>query len=438
MHEEGRPVLDRAPLTIASDGRAILPGFAVGAGGVLAERRVAMEVLTALGMGGENARVSIDASQARALLNYDKLAGPDADDEAGRRMVLTRASDIKPARVVWLWEGRLALGTLSLLAGRESLGKSTLGYWIAARITRGELPGESITRARSVMVCAAEDSWEHTIVPRLMASGADLDRVLRVEMVTADDIHDSLSLPRDLAAVERDATEHDVAMLILDPLMSRLSDKLDTHRDGDVRRALEPLVTTAQSTGMAVLGLIHHNKSGSDDPLQLVMGSRAFTAVARSVHTVIRDPEDESDRRRLFGTPKNNLGRDDLPTLAFTIEGYAVETDDGTQIVWGDEVAESITETMRRSHLSHEDRSSTSEAADWLSDYVTSQGGVAPSRDIKAAGVKEGHTVDALKRARRRLGFYVTSQGFPRVTFWGDEALCPQNGAVGAQSGQHA
>jgi len=98
MHEEGRPVLDRAPLTIASDGRAILPGFAVGAGGVLAERRVAMEVLTALGMGGENARVSIDASQARALLNYDKLAGPDADDEAGRRMVLTRASDIKPAR----------------------------------------------------------------------------------------------------------------------------------------------------------------------------------------------------------------------------------------------------------------------------------------------------------------------------------------------------
>jgi len=67
----------------------------------------------------------------------------DRGEPAGdgyRQLVLTRASDIKPRRVRWLWDGRLALGMLALLAGREGLGKSILGYWLAAMITRGELP----------------------------------------------------------------------------------------------------------------------------------------------------------------------------------------------------------------------------------------------------------------------------------------------------------
>ena len=87
--------------------------------------------------------------------------------------------------------------------------------------------------------------------------------------------------------------------------MSRLSDRIDTHRDAEVRLALEPLAALANRAGMSVLGIIHHNKSGSTDPLQVIMGSRAFTAVARSVHTVwhsvsesklIRQSEQQSEQ----------------------------------------------------------------------------------------------------------------------------------------------
>ena len=56
----------------------------------------------------------------------------EADLPPHRRVVLTSAADIEPRPVFWLWDGRLALGTLGLLAGREGLGKSTLGYWLAA------------------------------------------------------------------------------------------------------------------------------------------------------------------------------------------------------------------------------------------------------------------------------------------------------------------
>nr|WP_246865580.1 AAA family ATPase [Cryobacterium sp. BB307] len=336
-----------------------------------------------------------------------------------RSLQLTPASAIKPRPVVWLWDGRLALGTLALLAGREGIGKSTGAYWIAARVTRGELPGESHGKPRGVLIAATEDSWEHTIVPRLMAAQADLDRVFRVEVRTADDIHLGLSLPHDLRALEDAALQTDSGLLLLDPLMSRLGEQ-DTHKDSEVRIALEPLVALADRTGMAMLGIMHHNKSGSTDPLQLVMGSKAFTAVARSVHTVVIDPDDDTEQRKLFGTPKNNLGRTDLPTLTFTIVSTPVDTDEGTactgRLVWGADLEESIGSVMGRAGEGT-DKTATGEAADWLLDFLTMESPVA-SALVKSEGAKVGHSLDALKRARQRIKAVITSAGFPRVTYW--------------------
>jgi hypothetical protein len=357
------------------------------------------------------------------------------EDGPGRRLVLTSAAFIKPRRVKWLWDGRLALGTLALLAGKEGLGKSTLAYWGVAQITLGIMPGEYFGEPRAVLICATEDSWAHTIVPRLIAAGADLTKVYRVEVLNAADIHVGLSLPKDLHKVERSAAEVGAALLLLDPLTSRLDEALDTHKDSDVRRALEPLVTMADKTGMAVLGLIHHNKSGSTDPLQLVMASKAFTAVSRSVHTVIADPDDETDTRRLFGTPKNNLGRSDLPTLGFTVDSHPVHTDEGInwtgKLVWGEDNLGSIGDAMRRAAEQGEDKSATSEAADWLTDYLTMKGGTAASADVKSEGQKAGHSYPILRRARERLHLEVESAGFPRRTTWSipsGDAPFPQSG----------
>lgn len=370
------------------------------------------------------------------------LATDASDEEAAlgeRRVLLTRAADISPRPVRWLWDGRVALGTLSLLAGREGLGKSTLAYWLAARVTRGELPGHYEGTPKATLVCATEDSWEHTIVPRLMAADADLSRVYRVEVVNVLDIHVGLSLPRDLPAMAHHARGTDAALLLLDPLMSRLGD-LDTHRDAEVRQALEPLAAIADQARMSVLGLIHHNKSGGSDPLQLVMGSKAFTAVARSVHTVVPDPDDDTDSRRLFGTPKNNLGRSDLPTLSFAIESYAIPTDDGTawtgRLAWGQEQTGTIGDAMRRANVAEEDKSATSEAAGWLEDHLTLTGGTDDSASIKRQGQKAGHSQDALKRARHKIGATITSEGFPRRTFWSLPALV--GAGVGSQLEQQS
>ena len=70
-------------------------------------------------------------------------------------------------------------------------------------------------------------------------------------------------------------------VLLLDPLMSRLDVALDSHKDAEVRQALEPLTAVGERTDCTMLGLIHVNKSTSNDPLTTLMASRAFAAVAQ-------------------------------------------------------------------------------------------------------------------------------------------------------------
>jgi hypothetical protein len=159
---------------------------------------------------------------------------PKAPPPTTRRLVLTCADTIDPQPVYWVWHQRMPTGCLALLAGREQVGKSTYAYHLAARITRGQLPGEHYGSPRSVLICATEDSWAHTIVPRLIAAGADRARVFRVEVMSADDIHLGLTLPLDVPAIEGAARQTGAALLLLDPLMSRLAPELDPHKDAEV------------------------------------------------------------------------------------------------------------------------------------------------------------------------------------------------------------
>jgi hypothetical protein len=351
-----------------------------------------------------------------------------------REVTLTRASSIRPRPVRWLWEGRMALGTLTLLAGREGVGKSTLTAELIAQTTGGTLAGANVGQPKSVIVVATEDSWAHVLVPRLMAAGANLDRVFRVDVISGDGSDAEVSLPRDLGALEKLIEQVDASMIVLDPLMSRLSAKLDTHKDAEVRQALEPLTRIADRTRATVVGLIHVSKAATTDPLTSIMGSRAFTAVARSVVFVMADPDEETTR--MVGLAKNNLGRVDLPTMSFKIESqHVTDTDEGpvwsSRLRWTgvtDRSVRDLLEATAATGGNPETRTAVAEAADWLEDHLTVNGGTDDSANTKKVGQRAGHSADALKRARIRLKATSTSHGFPRSTYWTlpGSALTPQ------------
>jgi hypothetical protein len=155
----------------------------------------------------------------------------------------------------------------------------------------------------------------------------------------------------------------------------------------------------------------------------VIMGSRAFTAVARSVHSVILDPDDETNRRRLFGTPKNNLGRSDLPTFSFVIDSFPIETDDGDlawtgRLLWGAESPASIHDAMERASESSDQKSAAEEAQGRLEDFLTLRGGNEEFAKIKKAAYGAGHSEKALHSARHRLKIEIKQHGFPRQTWW--------------------
>lgn len=361
---------------------------------------------------------------------------PKVNGTPARALTLTPASEIRLRPVRWLWTDRIALGTLCLLGGREGVGKSLLAYTLAAQMTKGVLPGVYAGTPKAVIVAASEDSWEHTIGPRLTAAGADLTRVYRINVHTLDGNLTGLSLPVDLLELKRVVTMADAGLIVFDPLLSRLDTALDTHKDADVRVALEPVVTLADETGAAVIGLIHVNKSASNDPLTLLMGSRAFAAVARAVLFVMPDADDKT--KRLLGQVKNNLGRTDLPTLSFRINGvHLTDTDEGEvwtgQIEWLADSARSIHETIAATSSSDEDRSTVNEAVDWLGDYLTSCDGPVESAIAKRTGAKAGHASRTLQRACTLLHVVTTATGFPRKTYWRLPTLDDERARAGSR-----
>jgi hypothetical protein len=273
-----------------------------------------------------------------------------------------------------------------------------------------------------VIVSATEDSWEHTIAPRLLAAGADMSRVFKVDVLSSDDVVSAPSLPRDLPDLAAVIREADAALVLFDPLLSRLDRRLDTHRDAEVRQALEPLAAIADQTGAVLLGLIHVNKSGSTDALTTLMASRAFAAVARSVLYVVADPDE--DGVRLLGVPKNNLGRADGPPLRFRVDSVTVaETPQGSvttgRLSWLGESTRSIKDAMAAvSSYSAADHTATADAADWLRYFLSRDGGQVDAALVRREAEKAGHSKDAMYRARKRLGVVCRSHGFPRRSDW--------------------
>lgn len=360
-----------------------------------------------------------------------------SDATSGRRLVLTAASEIEPVPVVWAWEdggdGRIPSGSLSVAAGREGTGKSSFGIWLAAQITRGVLPGQLYGKPRAVIYAAVEDSWRHTLVPRLIAAGADRSMVYRCEVYEDDALDTTLSLPLDNARLESEIRGLGAALLVLDPLMSTIGAKIDTHRERDVRTALDPLARLADRARCVVLGIAHFNKGAGNDPSSLITGSGAFKNVPRSVFGFAVDRE---DGQRVMTQTKNSLGKLDLPSLLYAIEDTTVPTRLGPahvgRLVWLGESDRSVSDIL--SDSSSDDREERTDCAAWLRSYLVDNGAEAEAVDVFKAGDKNGFSRDALKRAKKRAGVTSRKEAFDAGWMWVLDPQGSANSAKGAES----
>src|ERR1700720_3823742 len=119
----------------------------------------------------------------------------------------------------------------------------------------------------------------------------------------------AFNLQADLALLERKIAEiGDVALVIIDPISSYMG-KADSHKNAEVRGALEPASEMADRLKVAILSITHFSKSGSGNSskaLHRFIGSIAFVGAPRAAFAVIEDADNEG--RILFLHAKTNMG----------------------------------------------------------------------------------------------------------------------------------
>ena len=247
-------------------------------------------------------------------------------------------------------------------------------------------------------------------VPRLRAAGADLTRVVFLDARTADDGSDRLTLPRDVELLEAVIREHDAGLVVLDAATSMIDGRLDGDRDRQMRQALEPIGHMADRSGCAVLGLVHFGKRDSRDTGRLILGSIAWSQVARSVLAMARD---EDSGELVLSTTKANLAPGDTPSLGVRLVDAAVETDEGLthvgRVEWLGETDRNATELLGEV-TDGEDREDRTRAEEWLEEYLTEYDRP-KSSEVKRAAKDADISERTLARARKKLGVLIETEG---------------------------
>lgn len=334
----------------------------------------------------------------------------DGDPKPGSP-VLVCLADVQPQSVNWLWLGRIPLGRMSLLVGRPGEGKSFASTDWAARVSRGKAwPDGSPCAQGSVLFVSAEDDPGDTIRPRLDAHDAD---TARVHLLKGVNTKNGRGLPVEGAFTLADldslsqALEHigDVRLIVIDPIGSYMGGGVDAHRDNEVRGVLGPLGALAQESGAAVLLVAHQRKATAAHADDLVLGSRAFTGIARSVLHLLRDPDDEA--RRLLLPGKMNLS-EPAPGLAFSIGG------EPPRVNWETEpVHVTAAEVLARGNGGSK---AGDEAGEWLRDALSS--GPVPAKDLKQLAEQDGLAWRTIERAKKRIGAEAAREGYSNGGRW--------------------
>ena len=327
------------------------------------------------------------------------------------------AAEVKMEKLDWLWPARLVRGGITLLEGRPEVGKSTVLINFAARVSRGHsFPGQKTTREPgAVVMLIAEDDLGATVVPRLVAAGADLTKIFFLNLTKNENGEIvPFQLTDDCDRLRAKCEEVGAVMVVVDPLVSYLGSRrktVNTYNDLEVRQALAPLRELASQTRAAVVAIRHYRKGAGTDAIEAGGGSIAFAALVRVIIAAIPDPEDEDGIRYLLAVAKNNLvKRSERPAFSYEIVPWDSDPDIG-RITWGQMLDQSANEIFARSkEVESSSKGKVGEAKEFLTKLLAG-GAQIPSKEVVSAAKANGISEAALHRARKEMSIVVEKQG---------------------------
>lgn len=337
---------------------------------------------------------------------------------------LEQASLLKVVPIRWLWPDWVARGKFHVLAGAPGTGKTTIAMSLASIISSGgNFPCGTQAAIGSVLVWTGEDDPADTLAPRLIASGADLQNVYFIRGTVDDGQQRSFDPGRDVSLLMHEAKKiGNVQLLVVDPIVSAILG--DGHKANDVRRGLQPLVDMALELDCAVIGITHFSKGSSGrDPVERVMGSQAFGALARVVIVAAKESgsSEEAPSRRFIALAKSNIGPDG-GGFDYGLQQTQLDSHGGivaTYVNWRGAIVGSARELLGAAESQGSDDARGCERDDamvFLKSLLSD--GPVLVQTIKADAAAAGHSWRTLERAKKDAGIESRKGGVNEAWTW--------------------
>lgn len=378
-------------------------------------------------LGPAQARVMLDDAIVNASLFIPDVPGEVvevAKSGPQRGIEVVNLASITPTRQAFLWYPYLPLGRVVIVAGAPGHGKSQLSAYIAGRTSRGTFEDDVTAPARVLMLCA-EDDLSTTVVPRLLATNADVRNVDTINVITEHEgltVKGMIRLPTDAGIVHAWVKSHpDARLIVLDPVASFFDRSHNMLVNQDSRDALGPLVSIAETYGVTVVIILHLNKSETKDFANRIAESHGFQALARSVIALGPHPDDEERERgsrKVFALTKANLVKPgnhavECKVQTATLSAYTPPIETSELVIVGD--CKIDAETLL---LSASERTARVEAGAWLAEFFE-EDDWRKSADVRKAAITDGHSWRTVERLARELGYQRAKQpGIQHGPWW--------------------
>ena len=388
-----------------------------------------------------------DIEKFRALVEDRKSRAVQTRPEA----IIVRGDQIQVRSIRWLWNEKIPLGKITLMAGNPDNGKSLAATSIAATCsTGGRFPGSAVDgEPADVLMLLGEDDLDDTAVPRLIAANANLKRIHFIQAVRPTQQDDrEVRLDFDIPAIEAQLENNPaIRLVIIDPISNYLGD-ISMVAEQEVRSILIPLKRAAEKFKVAVVIVMHLNKKTDLEAISRVGGAMAFIGVARCSWLFARNVQEkteetpdtppDSQKHDTFSMLriKNNLVSATRAGLSYSVAVRPVlvgqEMKPIPYVVWGDVIEGSADDALGSARRQVNEPGPTrgvgrpndalQRAIHWLEGYLQDNKPKPSVTLIADAKNGAGISVETLRRAKEKMGVADFKQG--KNWFW---RLLPMN-----------
>jgi len=374
--------------------------------------------------------VCYDCRKAAAEKNFTLQPGEvelyranlgDPADKLISQVVAIEATSVKAEPMKWLWQDRIPDGAITWVVGQPGNAKSLFTIEVAACASTGRDYPDGAKNAQGpvkVLMFCGEDDLGKTVVPRLMAAGADLKNIRFLDSKSFRETVGDTKIPGRSIDLDKDMelllglikANPDIKLMVADPITGIFGAKQIT-KDQEVNPILEQLVDLCKETGLVFLGVCHTPKRQTNSATEKIAGGSAVAGKCRAAFMLSHDPDSDDRHAHVMTMIKGNLTGKKSGLKYRTVEHSLTDEIRIAKIEWGEATDDVADDVLAKQNRKPEERDRQIDKCEAFLLTFLAQG---PRRspEVYEAGERQGFSSPTVKRALKAIaGHHIDRRG---------------------------